>query len=179
MNSHWSKIGHNCQNLLHQKIFNFWSHNSVLLLMNLCIFHWLCKPFNWNSVIIYSPSYHFKRIGLWSSSKLKWRYIFFNVIFLCSLINSNMCIKAQIVFVHHKQCFYELFEVVKVLVACTISGGTEISQVSLKISSFVFWRWMKVLWDWNNRRLMSKWWQNFHFWENKPFNSFATFCELA
>jgi len=28
----------------------------------------------------------------------------------------------------------------------TVNGGTESSQISSKRSSFVFWRWAKVLW---------------------------------
>ncbi len=33
----------------------------------------------------------------------------------------------------------------------------KISQIALKIFTFVFWRWMKVLWFWN---VVSKWLQN-------------------
>jgi len=31
-----------------------------------------------------------------------------------------------------------------------VNEGTEISQFSLKISQFVFWRWREVLWVWND-----------------------------
>jgi len=34
---------------------------------------------------------------------------------------------------------------------------------------FVLLRLTKGLWVWNNVRV-SKWWQNFYFWENYPFN---------
>jgi len=37
--------------------------------------------------------------------------------------------------------FYDLFE------------GTESSQISSKLSSFVFQRWTKVLWVWNYMRV--------------------------
>jgi len=31
-----------------------------------------------------------------------------------------------------------------------VNGGTESSQISLKTSSSVFWRWTNVLWVWND-----------------------------
>jgi len=38
-------------------------------------------------------------------------------------------------------------------VSCVaVYGGTESSQISSKIYSFVFWRWTKVLQVWNNMR---------------------------
>ncbi len=40
-----------------------------------------------------------------------------------------------------------------ILVAWTNNGGTEISQLSLKTPSFVYQRWMKILWVWNNMRV--------------------------
>ncbi len=42
-------------------------------------------------------------------------------------------------------------------------------QTFFKISSFVFSRTKKFIQVWNYLRV-SKWWQNFHFWVNYPFN---------
>ncbi len=42
-------------------------------------------------------------------------------------------------------------------------------QTFFKISSFVFGRTKKFIQVWNYLRV-SKWWQNFHFWVNYPFN---------
>ncbi len=43
-------------------------------------------------------------------------------------------------------------------------------QTFFKISSFVFGRTNKFIQVWNYLRV-SKWWQNFHFWVNYPFNT--------
>ncbi len=42
-------------------------------------------------------------------------------------------------------------------------------QTFFKISSFVFGRAKKFIQGWNYLRV-SKWWQNFYFWVNYPFN---------
>ncbi len=42
-------------------------------------------------------------------------------------------------------------------------------QTFIKIYSSVFGRTNKFIQVWNSLR-MSKWWQNFHFWVNYPFN---------
>jgi len=49
-----------------------------------------------------------------------------------------------------------------------LSGRIEISQVSLKLSLFMFWRWIKnVLVRRSNWRV--RMWHNFHFWVKYPF----------
>lgn len=55
-----------------------------------------------------------------------------------------------------------MFWTVNVLVQWTFKGRTEVSQVSLKTSLFVFQRLRKVIWVRNNMRV-SRWWQNSHF----------------
>ncbi len=45
-------------------------------------------------------------------------------------------------------------------------------QTFFRISSFVFGRTKKFIQVWNYLRV-SKWWQNFHFWVNYPFNVFG------
>ncbi len=45
-------------------------------------------------------------------------------------------------------------------------------QTFFRISSFVFGRTKKFIQIWNYLRV-SKWWQNFHFWVNYPFNLFG------
>ncbi len=47
-------------------------------------------------------------------------------------------------------------------------------QTFFKISSFVFGRTKKFIQVWDYLRV-SKWWQNFHFWVNYPFNILMIF----
>ncbi len=49
-------------------------------------------------------------------------------------------------------------------------------QTFFKISSFVFSRTKTFIQVWNYLRV-SKWWQNFHFWVNYPFNIICCFFE--
>ncbi len=50
---------------------------------------------------------------------------------------------------------------------------TALFPTFFRISSFVFSRTKKLIQVWNYLRV-SKWWQNFHFWVNYPFNNKVT-----
>ncbi len=50
-------------------------------------------------------------------------------------------------------------------------------QPFFKISSFVFGRTKKFIQVWNYLKV-SKWWQNFHFWVNYPFNHTSLYFNI-